>query len=75
VERFVESGLSQAAFCRREGLAKGNLSHWTRQLLKTDALPGAFVELAMQPGNVEEALRPGEVELAMPVGVRLRWRL
>jgi len=75
VERFAQGGLSQAAFCRQEGLAKGSLSHWTRQLGKTDARPGAFVELAMQPGNVEEALRPGEVELAMPGGVRLRWRL
>lgn len=36
VARQEQSGLTQAAFCRREGLKKNALSWWARELRKRD---------------------------------------
>ncbi len=38
--RFAESGLSQSAFCKREGLNQNNFSWWKRTILERDAEKG-----------------------------------
>jgi len=80
--RFEKSGLSQAAFCRREKLAKGSFSNWKKRLedLGDEATETApFVELsrtsAMAVPEETQSLQAGELELRLPGGVQLRWRV
>ena len=74
LDRFAASGQSQAAFCGREGISKGSLSRWKQRMGEGEGEAGAFVELPVPQGPAVSALRPGELELALPGGVRLRWR-
>jgi len=63
-----------AAFCRREGIAKGSFSRWRRSVQASGGERGAFVELPppIQPSSVR--LEAGEMELVLPGDVRLRWK-
>jgi len=79
--RFEKSGLSAAAFCRREKISKNTFSKWhgrmqTRRPARSVA---PFVELkplATEAPSVIQAgaLASGEFELSLPGGVVLRWR-
>jgi hypothetical protein len=83
LERFEQSGLSMAAFCRRSKLPRGSFVKWRRRL---GASPGveryarpspAFVEWIAPSAAAAEAGKEGgagELELSLPGGVVLRWR-
>jgi len=79
--RFEESGLSAAAFCRREKISKNTFSKWHGRMETKRSTRSAapFVELippATQPASIIEASTSasGEFELSLPGGVVLRWR-
>jgi hypothetical protein len=68
VARYERSGLPQAAFCTREGIALHSFKKHYRHHKQPDTPPGQFVELP--PPAV--AAGPGwEVDLTLPNGVRL----
>ena len=60
---FASSGLSQSAFCRREGLDPQRLRAWQRKL-GSSREPATFVEIA--PRLAER------VEVVLPSGVVVR---
>ena len=66
------SGLSRAAFCKREGIAIGSFSNWEKRL-KPKARPSSeFVEWSPP---APPPTRTPELELSLPGGVTLRWKL
>ncbi len=73
-DRFERTDLSEAAFCRREGIAKGSFSRWKRCFRAPEGEKAGFVELPppVQPSSA--SLEAGEMELMLPGGVRLRWK-
>ena len=73
-DRFETTDLSEAAFCRREGIAKGSFSRWKHSFRASEGEKADFVELS-PPGQPRPAfLEAGEMELVLPGGVRLRWK-
>lgn len=81
VNRFERSGLTCGEFCAREGVAASSLSKWRQELGRRthsrDRRAAAFVEVLPPsgPDRSNGGLASGEGELALPGGVRLRWRL
>ena len=73
-DRFEASGVSMIAFCRREGLAKGTFSKWKHRLEESEGEEAAFIELTPRVSPSLRTLEAGEFELALPGGVRLRWK-
>ena len=71
VERFWASGLTEAAFCKREKLSPIRLAEWKRRLPRPIESPASFVEL-LPPEPAPT--RSGELELILPGGVTLRWK-
>ncbi len=78
LDRFEASGLTRDGFCRRESISPSSFSAWKKALAKEGrrASKGVeFVDLGVAATAPEsESLSPGEAELALPGGVRLRWR-
>ena len=79
--RFEKSGLSAAAFCRREKISKNTFAKWQGRLQGRRPVRSAppFVELkplATQTSSTTQAstFDSGEFELSLPGGVVLRWR-
>ena len=73
-DRFERTSLSQAAFCRREGIAKGSFSRWKRCFRAPEGEKAGFVELPAPVQPSSTSLEAGEMELVLPGGVRLRWK-
>ena len=82
-ERFQSSGMTGAAFCRREKIAKGSFEKWKKKIdraSKTVAVAPTFVEWPppsdpVSASNlVSPTLSSGELELSLPGGVVLRWK-
>lgn len=68
--RYERSGLTQAAFCTREGVALHTFKKHYRYHKAAVAEPGQFMEVVPSI-----PARPGwEVELELPNGVRLAMR-
>lgn len=68
------SGLTQAAFCAREGLAYSTFTRWKRRLGHSSEQPhqAAFVELlAPEPTTSSTSW---DLELDLGRALRLRWR-
>jgi transposase-like protein len=71
VERYHSSGLTEAAFCRREKIAPNRLSVWVSKIPRVPTTAASFVDVT----PVEtRAARFGDFELELPGGVTLRWR-
>jgi hypothetical protein len=77
-----ESGLSEAAFCRRKKISKSSFSkakqrHPRRRANRKPKAP-AFVELSGPATGGHEApatsFTAGEFELSLPGGIVLRWK-
>lgn len=72
VERWKASGLTQAEFCRREGLQDWSLSEWRRRLARIDAADrGRRTErekpsIEFAPVTVQDVLEPGPVPDRVP---------
>ena len=82
-ERFHESKMTAADFCRREKLAKGSFEKWKKKVgrrSKVRAASPAFVEWPSPTQSVSNssmtppALCSGELELTLPGGVVIRWK-
>jgi transposase-like protein len=80
VKRFERSGLSRGEFCGREGVAASSLSKWRQEFggrTRSRGRRAGFVEVLppSSSSGPSDGLASGEAELALPGGVRLRWRL
>jgi len=72
IASWKKSGLSQAAFCRRERISLSTLSYWIRKIGKSSRKARSkqsFVELA--PSMSPSTLAP-PIELVTPSGFQLR---
>lgn len=75
LSRFAASGLSQAAFCRREGLALSTFGYWKRRLAAGDERTASSPKPAViDLGALEERPAGWEVEIALGDGVSLTLR-
>lgn len=71
VERQSLSGLSQAAYAKREGLNLSTFQYWRQKLKREESArssKGAFVEVPMLMNKVGRS----EIELELPHGIVLR---
>ena len=73
-DRFETTDLSEAAFCRGEGIAKGSFSRWKRCFRAPEGEKASFVEYSPPVQSSLASLEAGEMELVLPGGVRLRWK-
>ena len=82
-DRFHSSGITAAAFCRREKIAKGSFEKWKKQIgrrSKAVAVAPTFVEWPSptEPTSVSTMISPaqssGELELCLPGGIVIRWK-
>lgn len=69
LERFAESGLNQAAFCREEGISPVTLSRWLGEFgpAESPAASAGFVEVRLDRGGAG-----GAFELGLSGGRHLR---
>jgi len=74
IERFEKSGLSAAAFCRREKISKNTFSKWKARLEAGSARRAGFVELGPEVISEAAVAAHGTLEIELPGGVMLRWR-
>ena len=86
VAQWQRSGLGQAAFCQRQGLAYATFQVWRRRLredgghdsaaLKNDTAAGsnAFIPVNVRPGVAERPAGSWACELLGPRGVKIRLR-
>lgn len=71
--RFRESGVTEAAFCRQEKIAKSSFSK-RKAVARVQRRKPAFVEFT-QPSRAVEALASEcEMILTLPGDVTLRWK-
>ena len=71
--RFRESGMTEAAFCREENIAKSSFSK-RKATARVQRRKAAFVELR-QPSRTVDASPSGcEMILTLPGGATLRWK-
>lgn len=70
IARYERSGVKQAEFCTREGIALHSFKQHYRRRKAVEAPAGAFVEV--QPRTAEP--EGWAVELEFPSGLRLRVR-
>jgi hypothetical protein len=80
-DRFYSGGMTGAAFCRREKLAKSSFEKWRKKIgRRPKSLAPTFVEwpAPADPTLVSSAIAPalssGELELSLPCGVVIRWK-
>ena len=72
---FAGSGLSQKAFCQREGLAPSTFQYWKRRLANDDAAPSSEAEAAViDLGALDDRPAGWAVEIALGEGVSLTLR-
>ena len=78
-DRFYSGGMTGAAFCRREKLAKSSFEKWRKKIgQRPKPVAPTFVEWptpadsALAP--IAPALSSGELELSLPGGVVIRWK-
>lgn len=74
LRKFEQSGLTQAAFCRREKIARGTFLRWKRRLEKEIVTPPEFIEVVPARTSQEFSEFRGEFELSLPGGVVFRWK-
>lgn len=75
VESFAAGRLSQAAFCRREGLALSTFGYWKRRLAASGEGAASCSEPAViDLGTLDDRLAGWDVKIALGVGVPLALR-
>lgn len=72
--RQQASGLSVAAFCRREGLAESSFFTWKRKLATAAAATPVFVEATVADDAPSAAQPAGLIEVRLCGGRRVRVR-
>ena len=71
VTRQESSGLSQAAFCEREGLARTTFERWRRKLRGPATESVEFIDLTPAVHGPSAAW---ELEIRLPGGISLQFR-
>lgn len=66
IASYRSSGLSQRAFCEREGIKLPTFSYWFRRVGQEKAVSGRFVELSSVAATAEG------LEVVFPNGVIVR---
>ena len=74
VERWCESGLSRAEFCRQEGICYGSFLGWIAQWVEESAEAPEFVEVIEEPLAVRSPGEDSAIEMVAPNGWRVRMR-
>lgn len=74
VQAYRASGLTQAAFARREGLNPKTLSHWLQPGAPAAAAPAAirFARVSLPAGAPDAIAQEASLEVALPDGTRVR---
>jgi transposase-like protein len=72
VQEFQSSGISQQAFCRREGIALSSLQRW-RQRIGSSSGAG-FVELVPTESAPRPSTASWALDLTLPNGVSIRFQ-
>ena len=67
IEEYERGGLSQAAFCRRQGIPLSTLTYWRRRLRGPSV--GKPEPRLLEVEIVGEGVRSGALELRLPGGV------
>ena len=71
--RFGESGMTEAAFCREEKIAKSSFSK-RKAAARVQRRKPAFVELTQPSRTVAASASECEIVLTLPGGAMLRWK-
>ena len=71
--RFRESGMTEAAFCHQEQIAKSSFSK-RKAAVQVQRRKPAFIELAQSSRSVETLASECEMVLTLPGGATLRWK-
>ena len=78
VEKFLESGLTQMAFCQRENLVHGTFHTWLRKYRSSQRRPRAssptrrgFIPLCVQPATA--ATHTASCTLEFPNGILIHF--
>jgi hypothetical protein len=71
--RFRESGMTEAAFCRQEKIAKSSFSK-RRAATQVRRRKPAFVELTQPKQSVAASASESEMVLTLPGGATLHWK-
>ena len=71
--RFRESGMTEAAFCRHEKIAKSSFSK-RKAATRVQRRKPAFVELPSPSPAVAASVADCEMTLTLPGGAVLRWK-
>ena len=71
--RFRESGMTEAAFCRHEQIAKSSFSK-RKAVTQVQRRKPTFIELAQSSRSVETLASECEMVLTLPGGATLRWK-
>ena len=69
IRQQVESGLSQRAYCEREGISRNTFSYWLRRYRDEQGSP-RFIEL---PQGLERS--SNHLEISVPGGIVIKIRL
>ena len=75
VRAYQASGLTQAAFARREGVRYSTFAHWVQVALKMSATikrPVQFAEVRLPLPRAAEESRAAGLEVRLPDGTMLR---
>lgn len=73
MERWCESGLSRAEFCRREGVPYGSFVRWIAQWMEQEEAEPEFVEVLEAAPEVSRIVEEASgIELVAPNGWRVR---
>lgn len=78
VREYKASGLTQAAFARREGLRNSTFAHWVLQMAKMEAeaakRPIEFAQLRLPVSSPMPSItaEPAHLEVRLPDGTLLR---
>lgn len=75
VTRYLESGLSQTDYCRREGLAIKNFHNWLKKARSAgiNGVDTKFVELKNLVIAPSAGISASSLELKLPNGAELRF--
>ena len=68
VASYEASGLSQEAFCKREGIAKSSLYKWCRQKDNDPALQAGFINIESKQAS------EWDIELELKNGTVIRFK-
>lgn len=71
VEGWKRSGLSQDAYCRKNGISKSTLGHWKRRL-ERDATAGNVQTVVPVPIQITTPEKKPAVQLQLRIGERYR---